>query len=513
VAARGLRLDRTLGPRVVEWIEQNLVHGPGDVQGQRVELDDEQTRFLFHAYEVDDQGRRVVRRAVYSRPKGRAKTELAAFVACAEALGPVRFAGWDHDGRPLGRPVRAPYVRLAATEETQAGNTYEAVRVMLTEGPLGRLGLDVGLTRTFLPDGGKILPVTAAAASKEGGKESFAVFDETGLYVLPELHRMYETIRRNLAKRKAAEPWSLETTAMYALGEESVAEHSYRYAQAVEEGRVDDPGFLFDHRQAPDDVDFHDPDQLRAALTYAYGEAAAWMDMDRLLAEAYDGQTREDTFRRWFLNQPVASSEAWLSPAAWAACVDRGYQAPEGTQICLGFDGSYRLDSTALIAATVEERPYIWVVGLWERPERAADDWVVDREHVDAVVRKAMKTFDVRELAFDPPGWHHEADAWVDEFGERSVLAFPTASRKAMSQACSRFYSAVMNGLLAHDGDPRLARHIANAVLRDTPSGGYITKDGKNSPRKIDAAIGAVIAHERARWYFDSYIEPAFMWA
>jgi phage terminase large subunit-like protein len=70
-----------------------------------------------------------------------------------------------------------------------------------------------------------------------------------------------------------------------------------------------------------------------------------------------------------------------------------------------------------------------------------------------------------------------------------------------------------MNGLLAHDGDPRLARHIANAVLRDTPSGGYITKDGKNSPRKIDAAIGAVIAHERARWYFDSYIEPAFMWA
>ena len=35
-----------------------------------------------------------MRRAVYSRPKGRAKTELAAFIACAEALGPVRFAGW-----------------------------------------------------------------------------------------------------------------------------------------------------------------------------------------------------------------------------------------------------------------------------------------------------------------------------------------------------------------------------------------------------------------------------------
>ena len=169
------------------------------------------------------------------RPKGRAKTELAALVACAEALGPVRFAGWDEAGKPGGRPVRSPFVRLAATEEGQAGNTYEAVRVMLTEGPIADTvpGLDVGLTRTFLPGGGKIVPVTASAASKEGGKESFCVFDETGLYVQPELHRMYETIRRNLAKRKAAEPWSLETTAMYAVGEESVAEHSQRYAQAI----------------------------------------------------------------------------------------------------------------------------------------------------------------------------------------------------------------------------------------------------------------------------------------
>jgi predicted transcriptional regulator len=92
--------------------------------------------------------------------------------------------------------VAPPFVRLAATEEMQAGNTYEAVRVMLTEGPLSHAGLDIGLTRTFLPGGGKILPVTASAASKEGGKETFACFDETSLYVMPELHRMYETIRR-----------------------------------------------------------------------------------------------------------------------------------------------------------------------------------------------------------------------------------------------------------------------------------------------------------------------------
>jgi phage terminase large subunit-like protein len=460
VAARGLRLTRTLGPVVARWIEANLVHGPGDVQGERIELDDEQVRFLLRVYELDDAGRRVVRRACYSRPKGRAKTELAAMIACAEALGPVRFNGWGHDGRPEGRPVRSPFVRLAATEEGQAGNTYEAVRVMLTEGPLAALGLDVGLTRTFLPGGGKILPVTAAAASKEGGKESFAVFDETGLYVLPELHRMYETIRRNLAKRRAAEPWSLETTAMYALGEESVAEHSHRYAQAVAEGRVSDPGFLFDHLEAPADFDFHDPDQLRAALAHVYGEAAAWMDLDRLVAEAHDGQTQEASFRRFFLNQAVARPTAWLDPAAWAACADSGYRSPRGTKVVLGFDGSYRLDASALVAVTVEERPFVWVVGLWERPERAPAEWTIDRDHVE-------------------------------------------------SPACSRFFSAVVAGRIAHDGDPRLARHLANAVLKETADGGYISKDGPNSPRKIDAAVAAVIAHDRARWHLDN---PPHVW-
>jgi hypothetical protein len=70
MASRGLRLDRTLGPIVAAWIESNLCHGPGDVQGQTVELDDEQVRFLFRCYEIDGQGRRLVRRAVYSRAKG-----------------------------------------------------------------------------------------------------------------------------------------------------------------------------------------------------------------------------------------------------------------------------------------------------------------------------------------------------------------------------------------------------------------------------------------------------------
>ena len=50
---------------------------------------------------------------------------------------------------------------------------------------------------------------------------------------------------------------------------------------------------------------------------------------------------------------------------------------------------------------------------------------------------------------------------------------------------------------VTHDGDPRLAAHIANCVTKATTHGDLITKDRRNSPRKIDAAVGAILAFDR----------------
>ena len=116
----------TLGYEVADWIEAYCCHGPGDVQGDPITLDREWLQFLVDAYRLDPRtGKRQVDRALLSRPKGRAKSELAGFVTVAEALGPVRFDGWDADGQPVGRRVRSPLIKCLATEESQAGNTFE----------------------------------------------------------------------------------------------------------------------------------------------------------------------------------------------------------------------------------------------------------------------------------------------------------------------------------------------------------------------------------------------------
>lgn len=496
MAPRRLRLDRTLGPVVARWIERNLVHGPGDVQGQRVELDDDQIRFLLRAYELDDRGRRVVRRAVYSRPKGRGKSEFGAMIVGAEGLGDVRFAGWGHDGRPLGRPVVSPYIPCAATEEGQTDNIYGALYFMLTEGPLAKLdGLDAGMTRTYLPGGGKIQPITARATSKDGGRETFAPFDETHLFASEELRRLHATIRRNLAKRKAAEPWSLEVTTMYAPDENSVAEYSHAYADKVAEGALNDPSFLFDHRQAPLEFDFADDEQLRAALVEVYGEASVWMDIERLIAEARDPQTTEEDFRRYFLNQPTRRATAWLGMGAWQRCEDADRVVADGEQIVLGFDGSYNRDSTGLVGCTLDG--HVFLVKAWERPVAAAKDWVVDREDVHLEVDRAMKRWRVAELACDPAMWQSELVEWDRLYGSPPVVEYKNVPSN-MGPACSDFYGAVTNSLLTHDGNPVLRRHLQNAVTKETRDGAYITKDGRSSPRKIDVAIAAVMAYDRA---------------
>jgi phage terminase large subunit-like protein len=50
----------------------------------------------------------------------------------------------------------------------------------------------------------------------------------------------------------------------------------------------------------------------------------------------------------------------------------------------------------------------------------------------------------------------------------------------------------------AADGASRLARHVGNAILREDSRGPRLSKEHKDSPRRIDAAVAAVLAVHRA---------------
>lgn len=509
----------TLGWQVADWIETLLCHGPGDVQGDPIELDPEFLAVLVRAYELSKDGRRKVRRYILSRAKGRAKSELAGMVVCAEALGPVRFDHWAEEGEvsswgyqfdrgePVGRPPTYPFIRCLATEETQSGNTYDNVHFMLSDAVSeGRLDkrVDVGLTRTFLPGGGEIRPSTASNSAKDGGKETFAVFDETHLYDLPELRRMHGTVRRNLRKRKDAQPWSLETTTMYEAGAESVAETTHRSLSGIRPPA----DVVFDHREGsdPEGFDWDNDDALLAALHEAYGPAAGWMDLPGILAEIRDPETEKSDAIRFFLNRASSTAADFISLAEWDKLKVAVELQPKDV-ICVGFDGSRGGDATGIVGVRASDGLTV-PLGIWERPQ-GDKAWQLPRSEIHERVAEVFTTYRVVRWYGDPRYWETDHDAWTHQYGSPPVMELPQSSSR-LHGAASRVVTQVRATLageeiddmpgIHHNGDHHFRAHVGNA--RRERFGGRGSMDGrwrlaKKAPeRHIDLAVAMTFAHE-----------------
>jgi phage terminase large subunit-like protein len=67
-----------------------------------------------------------------------------------------------------------------------------------------------------------------------------------------------------------------------------------------------------------------------------------------------------------------------------------------------------------------------------------------------------------------------------------------------MVPATSGMYDAVVNGKIRHTGDPRLARHAANATPYYSRNGMMVRKQAAHSNKKIDLFVSAVMALSRA---------------
>lgn len=211
-------------------------------------------------------------------------------------------------------------------------------------------------------------------------------------------------------------------------------------------------------------------------------------------ALAFDiGRLPEHEGKRFRLGIWTATESAWLPYGKWASLAAKQSDPPDGTKIWLGFDGSFSGDSTALVGITDEA--HIFVVGCWENPGKK--DWRVPRLDVNEAVEIAMARWNVQELVADPPYWESDLAQWDAKYPGK-VVAVPTYSRARFAPCCTGFYAAVMDGKVTHDGDPRLARHMANAMVQPSPQGDVIVKADKDSPAKIDLAVAAVLAHSRA---------------
>jgi phage terminase large subunit-like protein len=335
--------------------------------------------------------------------------------------------------------------------------------------------------------------LSSEAPTKEGLNPTVIIYDE--LHAAPT-DELYDVMTLSQGSREDPLFISITTAGVKTdqTGQDSICYRLFQHGQKIAKHETEDDSFFMAWWGAPDGADYKDPEVWKAANP-GYDDL---IDPEDFRSQV--GRVSENTFRTKRLNQWVESTEAWLPQGAWNACRNDREFVPGNRGVVLGFDGSSSGDSTALVAVSIDSEPQVRVLGCWERPtipDQAAH-WKVPRGEVKDAIRKACKEYDVREVACDEYIWQDALEELKDE--RIPIEVFPQTLAR-MTPATTRFYDRVMVQKIGHDGDPGLARHIGNAVLKHDTRGQRIVKDHKGSPRKIDLAVAAVMALDRADWW------------
>lgn len=528
----------TLGPDIVDFIEDRCVFGPGSLAGRPAVVDDEARAAIYRLYEVHPQGHRLAGRRRFQRGalelrKGLAKTEKAAWIAFCELHpeAPVRCDGFDADGYPVGRPVTFPYIpMMAVTEEQVSELAYGVLKYVIDEGPDADL-FDSSLERIIRlsPRGkaeGQAVPVSNAPGSRDGALTTFQHFDEPHRLYLPSAKHAHETMAANLTKRPLEDPWALYTSTAGKPGQNSIQEDVRAEAEAIDRGEVDEPALFFfarwagaehvdlEPRPASKGVEAVTPKQALknriAAIADATGPAGEYgPGQFESIAKQWDRPKADRAYlERVWLNRWRKSGSQFFDLAKVLSLARPGECIPAGAFVALGFDGARFRDATALVATDIATGLQ-QLLGLWERPEDAAE-WEVPEAEVTALVEWAMTHFEVWRLYADPPHWTETVGAWsakwpdqVEEFWTNRYTRMAYTSREYLEAIGTR--SVTFGGLDLPDAEfnphDDLIRHLGNAGVKelrikdDEGKPLYVmAKQDGNQELKFDAAMASTLS-------------------
>jgi phage terminase large subunit-like protein len=383
-------------------------------------------------------------------------------------------------------------VVVAAAEKEQARIIFGEARRMVESSELSEM-CTVYRDAIFVPSTGSVMKVLSAEAySKEGLNISRCILDEAHAHKNREL---FDVLSLSMGNRgKMAQMLAVTTAGQKTdmTGQDSIAYSLFQYGKRVASGEVKDPTFFMSWWAAPDEADHRDPEVWRVANP-GYDDLVSPDDFASAVL-----RTPEPEFRTKRLNQWVSSMNAWLPNGTWQPLAEERELLPD-EEIIIGFDGSFNGDCTSLVGCTIPkegEKPYLFMIQTWEKQPEDTEDWRVNTQDVEDAIIQFCSRHTVKEIACDPYRWQRSMDAML-EMG-LPVIEFPSTSPSRMVSACQKLYTSVTEQTLTHDGDPLLERHLSNAVIKTDRLGPRIVKEHRGSPRKIDAAVAAVIAFDRA---------------
>lgn len=383
-----------------------------------------------------------------------------------------------------------------AADRDQAKIVFDTAKRMVELQPELAEVLQVYRDAIYNPRTGTVYrALSAEAFTKEGLSPTFVAFDE--LHAQPN-RELFDVM--SLAQGARPEPLLVAITTAGVktdnTGRYSVCYNLYEYGKKIAAGEVQDPSFFFAWWEMDPTLDYRTAEAWQSGNP-GYGDIVAAEDFESAVR-----RTPENEFKTKRGNIFTSNSSAWLPHGAWDAIAADPAEIEPDTKVVLAFDGSFNGDSTVIVAATVpapDQPVHLAPVAVWERPENAGPDWKVPVVDVEDAIRAACQRYHVLEIACDTYRWQRSFEILEDD--GLPVVKYPQTPQR-MTPATARFYEAVMNRTITHNGDPVLARHVANASLKtDSRGGSRLAKEDKSSTKRIDLAVASVMAVDRAAFY------------
>lgn len=491
-------MTKRADPEAIIRFCQTLVTPGGDLAGQRLRLAEFQKKFIREAFAPG------VRLAILSMGRKGGKTAAVAAIALAALVGPAR--------RMNGSII------VGALAQKQAGVLYRYARDMLQATPecAGRYrNTDHQKTLTGLDSGTTLQAISSHAGSAMGLSPSLVVLDETG-QIAAETDPFVDALLTSQGAYSDALTIVISTQA---------PTDGALLSRLIDDIRnnPDDKTRVAHVYEAPADCALDDEEAWHAANPALAAGFRSIEDIRSQAASAARIPAQEGSFRNLILNQRVASSDAFISRAAWDGCRIAhegvsGALIEPGEKVYLGLDlsqskdltccailapdggGAYRLDVIAWLPDTpalherarLDRAPY----DMWHKQRllRTVPGPVIDPTYMAQELADILERYDVQAVGYDPWGTRYLRHA-AEDLGINwdSVFQEVRQGTKTMTPAIARFMQKVERAEISHDGNPLLGMSVANAVPK-LDSVGNVLLEKRRARGRIDPLISSIIA-------------------
>ena len=290
----------------------------------------------------------------------------------------------------------------------------------------------------------------------------------------------------------------------------------YAHGKKVNSGEVDDPGFLMRWYEGHADIQPTTRKEWTEEIEYSNPAAGDFLDTQSVVSRCMEVPRHEAD--RYHRNIWTTNNESWEAAELWDGLRDPSVELDKTAPLYVGIDVGVTHDASAVVWTTHTGGRLPVRSKIWENPNpvntRKHDEWRFQIKEVEDLCRQlrdqfpesAMKDERGRHLPgpaflFDPNKFERSAQDLKAE--GLNMVEYPQADSR-MIAASQTLFELIKQGVIAHNGDPDLRRHIRNVVAEIKPRGWKISKVSPHSPKHIDAAIGMALAVHQA-----SHGEPA----